>query len=111
MKIYKDELFRENDFYDSDLYHWLLGFIEAYDRVYTINLMPTYKEWLKNGRYDCIRRFLDVTIYEYSLPFGLEFFNQMSVDNFILMQKETRRREALLDEKKALYQEFIEFFN
>lgn len=111
MKKYNDESFRVDDYLNSDLSKWILGFIEVYDGYFYNNAIQSYRDWLKKGKYDCIRHFLKTNIFEYSLPFGLEYFNQLSVENFKFIQEETKKVEALLDEKKALYQQFIEFFD
>lgn len=98
----------ETDFIDR-----FFGFVEAYDEVFNRNVFDTgVAKWLSyhNEDYDCIKYFLHTSSSEYSFPFSINDFTFMSIDEIIKSYEKCTRMCALLDEKRALYQEFNTFY-
>ncbi len=98
---------------ESDIIDRFLGFVEEYDKVFGNNVFDTVVDkWLDYGKedYDCIKYFLMASSSEYYLPFSMEDFISMTLDDFVLYQEKCAKICALFDEKRALYQEFITFY-
>lgn len=97
----------------SDFIDRFLDFVEAYDEVFDKNVFDTVVDkWLDYGKeeYDCIKYFLMTSRSEYSLPFSIEDFINMTLNDFVTCQEKCAKICALLDEKRALYEEFITFY-
>lgn len=97
----------------SDFIDRFLDFVEAYDEAFDKNVFDTVVDkWLDYGKeeYDCIKYFLATSPLEYSLPFSIEDFVNMTLDDFVLYQEKCAKICALLDEKKALYEEINTFY-
>lgn len=90
-----------------------LGFLKDYDEMFNNNVLDTaVTKWLKHGEeeYEYIKFFLNVTTIEYQMPTTIYEFVSMSPDEHIAFQKKCARICALLDKKRALYQEFNTFY-
>lgn len=97
----------------SDFINRFLNFLVDYDKVFNKNVFDTVvHEWLDYGKedYDCIKYFLLTSSQEYSLPFRMEDFINMTLDDFVAYQEKCAKICALLDEKRALYEEFNTFY-
>ncbi len=98
---------------ESDIIDRFLGFVEEYDKVFGKNVFDTVVDkWLDYGKedYDCIKYFLMTSSSEYCLPFNMKDFISMTLYDFVLSKEKCVKICALLDEKRALYQEFITFY-
>lgn len=97
----------------SDFICRFLDFTVTYDVVFNKDVFDTAtKEWLKydNEDYECVKYFLMTSSQEYSLPFSMEDFINMTLDDFVAYQEKCSIICALLDEKRALYEEFNTFY-
>lgn len=97
----------------SDFIDRFLGFAEAYDKEFNNDVFDTAtKKWLKSGEeeYEYIKFFLNVTAIDYRVPITIYEFVAMTPDEHNAFQKKCERICALLDEKRALYQEFNTFY-
>lgn len=105
-------ILNEGKLLESDFIDRFLGFVEAYEEVRGINLIDTVEEWLSYNKkeYDNIKYFLQTSSTEYNLPFTIQDFISMSSNELIAYQEKCTKISALLDEKRALYQEFILFY-
>lgn len=98
---------------ESDFIDRFLGFVEAYDEIFDKNVFDTVVDkCLDYGKeeYDYIKYFLMTSYSEYSLPFRMENFINMTLDDFATCQEKYAKICALLDEKRALYEEFNTFY-
>lgn len=97
---------------ESDFMDRFLGFVEAYDEVFNNNVFDSVEKWLEYGKenYDCIRYFLMTSRSDYSIPFTIEEFICMNSKQIIDYQKKCAEICVLLDEKRALYEEFNTFY-
>lgn len=106
-KLNVDKLL-ETDFIDR-----FLGFVEAYDEVFNRDVFNTgVAQWLEynNEDYDCIGYFLYTSFSEYAFPFNINDFTFMSLSEITQCYEKCTKICALLDEKRALYQEFNTFY-
>lgn len=96
----------------SDFIDRFLGFVEAYDTVLNKNVFSSVEKWLECGKedYDCIKYFLMTLAPEYKLPFRIEEFIFMSPEELAKEQEKCAKICALLNEKRALYEEFLTFY-
>lgn len=97
---------------ESDFIDRFLGFVEVYDKVSGKNVFDSVTKWLSYGNeeYDYIKYFLNTSCFEYSLPFSIDDFISMSLDEIIEYQKKCAKIREILDEKRALYEEFSTFY-
>lgn len=98
---------------ESDIIDRVLDFLQAYDELFDKNVFDTAtSEWLKYGKedYNCIKYFLMTSASEYTLPFRIEDFISMTPDELAKEQEKCAKIFALLDEKRALYEEFLTFY-
>ncbi len=98
---------------ESDFIDRFLGFVEAYDELFDNNVFDTcVTKWLEysHEEYDCIKYFLHTSSSEYSFPFSINDFSFMSLSEIISSYEKCTKICALLDEKRALYEEFNTFY-
>lgn len=97
---------------ESDFIDRFFGFAEVYDKVFGKNVFDSVTKWLSYGKeeYDYIKYFLNTSCFEYSLPFSVDDFISMSSDEIIEYQKKCAKIREILDEKRALYEEFSTFY-
>ncbi len=90
-----------------------LSFSKDYDKEFNTDVFDTATEkWLKYGKeeYEYIKFFLNVTTIEYRIPITIYEFVAMTPDEHKSFQTRCEKICKLLDEKKALYEEFITFY-
>lgn len=110
--------FNVERFSKSDFSERFLDFNERYEDVVRSGepeardfAITAAKTWVDN-RYDYyIRAFLDVGAYEYRLPFSMDDFANMNVPEFLEARRKAKTMCAILAEKKALYEEFLTFYD
>ena len=97
---------------ESDFIDRFLGFVEAYEEVFNRNVFNTVTKWLEYGHeeYDNIKYFLHTSSSEYSFPFTINDFTFMSFGEIIQSYEKCTKICAVLDEKRALYEEFNTFY-
>lgn len=93
----------------TDFCDRLLGFAEKYDEVRGTSSYDNIKKWINENNFDSIKYFLDTYPVEYFLPVTMQQFVTMSYEEFLCLQSVYLEVSALIDEKKALYQELISF--
>lgn len=107
-KKLNEEKLLESDFIDR-----FLGFVEAYDKAFNTNVFDSVSKWLSYGNeeYDYIKYFLMTSHSDYSIPFTIEEFICINSKQLLVgYQKKCTKICALLDEKRALYEEFNTFY-
>ena len=109
-EVYLGKLFNEHRFLRSDFRTRLFAYLEDYDNFFGNDVISSAKDWLREGRYDMVRYFLQSSSFEYALPFSLQEFVTMSAEDFAFYNDYACKKLALLDEKKALYKEYITFY-
>lgn len=93
---------------NSDFIDRLIGFAEDYDSLRHSNCLEEIQKWLKDENYSYIRYFLapDESIFTFSI---YEFIS-LNANTFVYWQEFYTKLAILLDEKRALYEEFISFY-
>lgn len=87
-----------------------IGFIEAFDEFRDTNILESVMENIDNKDYSYIRHFLYVSSLEYIVPFSIHQFISLSKDELVELQDICVKISAFLDEKNALYQELLTFY-
>ena len=84
-----------------------LGFVEKYDEAFENQALPSAEKWVSEKDYASIGHFLRPNVNEsvFSIPYQ-ELAN-MSVESLTFLQQKAQKIAPVLDEQKALYEEFM----
>ena len=93
----------------SDFLDRFLGFMESYSKYWSSYAIFLAKDWVDLEYYDEILSFLR-NEKELKVPFTMQYFLYMSIYDFECWQNRFSDMCSLLDEKKALYEEFLTFY-
>lgn len=94
----------------TDFTDRFLGFTERYDEILDASVTSLAEYWVENRNWNYIRYFLSNAPVEYSIPFTIRSFISMSTCEMEYWQDHVTDISALLDEKLALYNEMISFY-
>lgn len=93
----------------SDFINRLLGFAERYDQVHSSNSVCNLKRWIDAQDYEHIKYFLLENPIELHIPFSMRDFISMDSSELAYYQELCTNISALIDEKRALKNEFMNF--
>lgn len=95
---------------NSDFIDRFVGFVEKYDEVRETNNLISVKKWIDNGDYSYIKYFLHLSPMESMVHLSIYELLNLSVDDFNNLQDSCSKLAILLDEQRALYEEFLTFY-
>lgn len=74
---------------ESDIIDRFLGFVKDYNKVFNKNVFDSVENWLAYHKeeYDNIKYFLMTSPQQYALPFRIEDFINMTLDDSALYQE------------------------
>lgn len=105
-KLNKEKIL-ETDFIDR-----FLGFVERYDDIYDTNHSIDMEGHIASQNFYSIHKFIKPKISDSInfAPFSIKQFLSMSIEEIIHFQEYFSKIYSLIDEKKALYEEFLSFY-